>query len=141
MAKRKYGTHSAAANKESARRGRSHDDNRASSMGDVRMAHMAEPLRHTASAAAREHYGEHGRESAERGGMKMAIRPNNRGGSFVVEDWNEPALLPRGVKEITVTGSTRNHKAGRLGDLYEQVEKTMREDQQAFDSITDPTNW
>lgn len=79
--------------------------------------------------------------SEGRGGMKMAMMPNNPGGSFMTEDWSAPALTPRGVHEITVTGSTRNHKAGRLGDLYEQVEKTMRADQGAFDSITDPTNW
>jgi len=204
MAKRKYGSHSVAANRESAWRGRSHDDSRRTSNSDVRSAHLAndpiterngrgngplnmmKPLRHTASAAARNAYGEYGdrmyesnveynndrggnmeynrrsrgsrmidgngqfpsaRDSAygdrmaDRSGEKWAMQTNNRGGSFMKEDWNAPALTPRGVHEFRVDGTTRNHRSGRLGDLFEQVEWTMREDQAAFDSITDPTNW
>lgn len=76
-------------------------------------------------------------ESSER----RAMKPNNKGGSFIKEDWNEPALLKRGVHEFDVTYHANKHRSGRLGDLYEQVDKTTREDQNAFDKLTDPHNW
>ena len=77
----------------------------------------------------------------KRGGKHMAMMPNSRMGSFIEEDWSEPALLKRGVHEFDVTYRANKHRSGRLGDLYEQVEKTTREDQQAFDTLTDPHNW
>jgi hypothetical protein len=73
--------------------------------------------------------------------MSRAMQPNNPRGSFIKEDWNEPALLKRGVHEFDVTYHANKHRSGRLGDLYEQVDKTTREDQNAFDSLTDPHNW
>jgi hypothetical protein len=76
-------------------------------------------------------------ESSER----RAMKPNNPRGSFIQEDWNEPALLKRGVHEFDVTYHANKHRSGRLGDLYEQVNKTTREDQEAFDKLTDPKNW
>lgn len=79
------------------------------------------------------------RKYAERGGPVM--QTNNLSKGFISEDWGAPALCPRGVHEITVSAATKNHRSGRLGDLYEQVDKTTRADQNAFDSITDPTNW
>ena len=76
-------------------------------------------------------------ESSER----RAMKPNNARGSFIQEDWKEPALLKRGVHEFDVTYHANKHRSGRIGDLYEQVDKTTREDQNAFDSLTDPHNW
>ena len=73
---------------------------------------------------------------------KAAMMPNNGlAGSPVQEDWSQPALLPRGVKEVNITYRANQHRSGRLGDLYEQVEKTTREDQEAFNKLTDPHNW
>lgn len=86
------------------------------------------------------------RSSGERnprlgGGKKLAMEPNMPGASFIEEDWSEPALLKRGVHEFDVTYRANKHRSGRLGDLYKQVEKTTREDQAAFDNLTDPHNW
>lgn len=72
---------------------------------------------------------------------KNVEMPNNPRGSMIEEDWSQPALLKRGVHEFDVTYHANKHKSGRLGDLYEQVDKTTREDQAAFDSLTDPHNW
>lgn len=78
---------------------------------------------------------------AEKSNYRLMIPNNGLEGSPVQEDWNEPALLPRGVKEVDMQFMPNRHKSGRLGDLYKQVEKNMREDQEGFDSLTDPTNW
>jgi hypothetical protein len=75
------------------------------------------------------------------GGKKHAMEPNMPRASFIEEDWNEPALLKRGVHEFGVTYGANRHRSGRLGDLYEQVTKTTMEDQAAFDKLTDPHNW
>jgi hypothetical protein len=71
-----------------------------------------------------------------------AMTPNNGlESSPIKEDWSQPALLPRGVKEVDITYHANKHRSGRLGDLYAQVDKTTREDQAAFDKLTDPHNW
>lgn len=67
--------------------------------------------------------------------------PNNESGSLMHEDFSKPALLPRGVHEVQCGNSSNQHRSGRLGDLYDQVNKTTREDQAAFDKLTDPHNW
>ena len=76
-----------------------------------------------------------------RGGKAQAEQPNNRGGSFIEEDWSEPALLKRGVHEFSLGSDSARHKSGRIDDLYEKVQRTTDEDQRAFDSLTDPTSW
>jgi hypothetical protein len=76
-----------------------------------------------------------------RSGKHNAEMPNNPRGSLIEEDWSQPALLKRGVHEFDVTYHANKHRSGRLGDLYEQVDKTTREDQEAFDKLTDPHNW
>lgn len=74
-------------------------------------------------------------------GVKKAMQPNNPAASFIKEDWSQPALLKRGVHEFDVSYRANKHKSGRLGDLYAQVDKTTREDQDSFDKLTDPHNW
>jgi len=70
------------------------------------------------------------------------MKPNNGiDASPVKEDWSQPALLPRGVKEVDVTFHANQNRAGRIGDKIAQVDKTTRADQMAFDNLTDPTNW
>src|SRR5665213_2037571 len=83
---------------------------------------------------------EHFYQSGKNG--RSGMIPNNGvAASPISEDWNAPALVPRGVHEMRVDGNMPRRKVGKLGDLFEQVEKTTRMDQAAFDSITDPTNW
>jgi hypothetical protein len=77
----------------------------------------------------------------DRKGKAQAMMPNNRGGSFIEEDWSEPALLKRGVHEFTLGGDQARHRSGRIDDLYEKVQRTTNEDQRAFDSLTDPNSW
>lgn len=74
-------------------------------------------------------------------GSAKIMMPNNPSGSLMSEDFSQPALLPRGVREIEISASSNQHRSGRLGDLYDQVNKTTREDQAAFDKLTDPHNW
>jgi hypothetical protein len=78
---------------------------------------------------------------ARKYGSAKIMRPNNESGSLMSEDFSQPALLPRGVREIEVSLSSNQHRAGRLGDLYAQVNKTTAADQAAFDKLTDPHNW
>ncbi len=82
-----------------------------------------------------------GLDMAHSGGKVKAMKTNNPNGSFIQESWSEPALAPRGVHEFAVSMASNGHRSGRLGDLYEQVTKTTREDQSSFDKLTDPHNW
>ena len=80
--------------------------------------------------------------SNERNPMKKrAMMPNDPRASIMKEDWSAPALCPRGVHEMQLDAPVKGHRSGRLGDLYAEVERTTREDQQIFDKLTDPTNW
>lgn len=83
------------------------------------------------------------KEGGERSGAHgvRVMMPNDKRKFFIEEDWSEPALLKRGVHEMDVDGSYNRHRSGRLGDLYSQVEETMKEDAAAFDKLTDPHNW
>ena len=78
---------------------------------------------------------------AEKSNYRVMIPNNGLDASPVKEDWKEPALLPRGVKEVDMQFMPNRHKSGRIGDLYKQVEKNMKEDQRSFDDLTSPTNW
>lgn len=78
---------------------------------------------------------------AKRKYASKGMRPNSSGGSFIMEDYSQPALLPRGVREMSVSDNRYGKPSGQIQDLYEQVERTTREDKMAFDKLTDPKSW
>lgn len=105
-----------------------------------------------------EHYGtEHGhgmghepvdrpmsaRAEAYAGGPHMRVmRTNNGGRGPVSEDFRNPCGLPYGaIQRDLGNGDYYSMNGYRVGDLYEQVDKTMREDAAALRTITKPTNW
>jgi hypothetical protein len=83
-------------------------------------------------------------EGAEMGMHKprRMERPNNRGRGPVSEDWSKPCGLPYGpISRDIGNGAYFSMNAYRVGDLYEQVDKNMREDSAGIKSLTKPTNW
>lgn len=71
------------------------------------------------------------------------MMPNNRNSRALIhEDMSRPCGLPMGAHQRDIgDGSYFSMNAFRVGDLFEQVDKTMREDAAAIKSITKPTNW
>jgi hypothetical protein len=94
-----------------------------------------------------EHYGRgrgehHGEGSAENAMPVRMMRPNNRDRGIISEDFKNPCGLPYGAIQRNLgNGEYFSMNAHRIGDLYEQVEKTMREDASAISTLTRPTNW
>ncbi len=84
-----------------------------------------------------------GARESEMGVRGAIMKPNSRVGSFIEEDWSEPALLKRGVHEFNLGNAMegRKYAKGKIADLYEQVEKGEREDSIEFERQTSPTNW
>lgn len=70
------------------------------------------------------------------------MHPNNRGASPISEDMSRPCGLPMGaIQRDLGNGEYFSMNAYRVGDLYEQVDKNMREDASDFKSMVKPTNW
>lgn len=70
------------------------------------------------------------------------MRTNNGGRGPVSEDFSRPCGLPYGaIQRDLGIGDYYSMNGYRVGDLYEQVDKTMREDAAALKAITKPTNW
>jgi hypothetical protein len=74
---------------------------------------------------------------------KMRIMHTNNGNMGPIrEDFNRPCGLPYGaIQRDLGNGDYYSMNGFRVGDLYEQVDKTMREDAAALKSITKPSNW
>lgn len=83
------------------------------------------------------------RAEAFSGGPHMRVmRTNNGGRGPVSEDFRNPCGLPYGaIQRDLGEGDYYSMNGYRVGDLYEQVDKTMREDAAALRTITKPTNW
>lgn len=77
------------------------------------------------------------------GGPHMRVmRTNNGGRGPINEDFRNPCGLPYGAIQRDLGNGTYFSMNGfRVGDLYEQVDKNMREDAAAIKTITKPTNW
>ena len=71
------------------------------------------------------------------------MKPNNGMTSNMIhEDMSRPCGLPMGALQKDMgDGSYFSMNAYRVGDLYEQVDKNMREDAAAVKTLTKPTNW
>lgn len=71
------------------------------------------------------------------------MMPNNgMKNDLIHEDMSKPCGLPMGALQRDLgNGEYFSMNAHRVGDLYEQVDKTMREDAKAISTITKPTNW
>jgi hypothetical protein len=72
---------------------------------------------------------------------KMA--PNNGMNSGILkEDMSRPCGLPMGaIQKDMGNGAYFSMNGYRVGDLYEQVDKSMREDSAAVKTLTKPHNW
>jgi hypothetical protein len=102
-----------------------------------------------------EHHGAEKRGMMIRGGFggtfkermnlneRMRIMETNNGNMGPIrEDFSRPCGIPYGaIQRDLGNGNYYSMNAFRAGDLYEQVETTMREDAAAIKSITKPTNW
>ncbi len=92
-----------------------------------------------------EHFGRRDEGFTERMDLdkKMRImRPNNGTRGPISEDFSRPCGLPYGaIQRDLGNGDYFSMNGYRVGDLYEQVEKTMRADAAALKTITKPTNW
>ena len=73
---------------------------------------------------------------------RRIMMTNNGNMGPIREDFNEPCGIPYGALQRDLgNGDYYSMNAYRVGDLYEQVDKTSREDAAAIKSITRPTNW
>lgn len=74
---------------------------------------------------------------------KMRIMQTNNGNMGPIrEDFNRPCGVPYGaISRDLGNGAYYSMNAFRVGDLYEQVDETMRQDADAIKSMTKPTNW
>ena len=70
------------------------------------------------------------------------ISTNNGNKGLMREAMGEPCGLPMGahVKDVG-NGDYFSMNAYRVGDLFEQVDRNMREDSANMKSQTKPTNW
>ena len=69
------------------------------------------------------------------------MEPNDRGAKHW-EEMSRPCGLPMGAHQQEMgNGEYFSMNAYRVGDLFEQVDKSMREDSAAIKSMTKPTNW
>lgn len=75
--------------------------------------------------------------------QRMRIMQTNNGNMGPVrEDFSRPCGLPYGaIQRDLGIGDYYSMNGYRVGDLYEQVDKTMREDAAGLKSMTRPTNW
>ncbi len=70
------------------------------------------------------------------------MHPNNRGAAPMEEDMSRPCGLPMGaIQRDLGNGEYFSMNSVRVGDLFEQVDKNMREDAANIKSMTKPTNW
>ena len=68
--------------------------------------------------------------------------PNNGRRAPIMEDFSRPCGLPYGAIQRDVgNGAYFSMNAHRIGDLFEQVDKNMRDDAREINAITKPTNW
>ena len=90
-----------------------------------------------------EHHGGEGFEARMNlGGSRRIMMTNNRGKAPISEDFNEPCGIPYGaIQRDMGNGAYYSMNGFRVGDLYEQVDKNMREDSSALKAITKPPNW
>ena len=73
---------------------------------------------------------------------RRIMMTNNGNMGPIREDFNRPCGLPYGaIQRDLGNGDYYSMNGYRVGDLYEQVDKTSREDAAAIKSITRPTNW
>lgn len=83
--------------------------------------------------------------SIEHGGTHRGMRvmnTNNGNRGPVHEDFSRPCGLPYGaIQRDLGNGDYYSMNGYRVGDLYEQVDKNMREDAAGLKSMTKPTNW
>ena len=85
--------------------------------------------------------GEHEERMNLNGKMRI-MHTNNGDRGPIREDLSRPCGLPYGaIQRDLGNGDYYSMNGYRVGDLYEQVDKTMREDAAALKSITRPTNW
>lgn len=76
-------------------------------------------------------------------GRPMHVMNTNNGNRGPIqEDFSRPCGLPYGaIQRDLGNGAYFSMNGHRVGDLYEQVDKNMREDAAAIKSLTKPTNW
>jgi hypothetical protein len=73
---------------------------------------------------------------------RRIMETNNGNMGPIREDFSRPCGIPYGaISRDLGNGNYYSMNAYRAGDLYEQVDATMREDAAAIKSITKPTNW
>ena len=106
---------------------------------------MAKRKHHKMESVSKE-FASHGRvhDATEEGGYKTRrMMSNNRNsGQILREDMSRPCGLPMGaIQKDLGNGAYFSMNGYRVGDLFEQVDKDMREDSAAIKSITKPTNW
>lgn len=90
----------------------------------------------------RDRYGESFEERMNLNGRMRVMNTNNGNMGPVREDFSRPCGLPYGaIQRDLGNGDYYSMNGYRVGDLYEQVDKTMREDAAALKSITKPSNW
>lgn len=107
---------------------------------------MAKKRKYGSVATMHDSFVEHGRvhDTTEEGGYKTRrMMSNNRNsGQILREDMSRPCGLPGGaIQKDLGNGAYFSMNGYRVGDLFEQVDKNMREDSAAIKSITKPTNW
>lgn len=86
----------------------------------------------------REEYG----AGESQGRPRHVMMPNNGGRGPITEDFSKPCGIPYGpISRDLGNGAYFSMNAHRVGDLYEQVDKNMREDAEAIKTLTKPTNW
>lgn len=90
----------------------------------------------------REEYGESFEERMDLNKKMRIMMTNNGNMGPIREDFNRPCGLPYGaIQRDLGNGDYYSMNGYRVGDLYEQVDKSMRQDADAIKSITRPTNW
>lgn len=73
---------------------------------------------------------------------RRIMETNNGSMAPIREDFRMPCGIPYGALTRDLgNGDYYSMNAYRVGDLYEQVDSTMREDAAAIKSITKPSNW
>jgi hypothetical protein len=87
-------------------------------------------------------YGESFQERMDLNKRMRIMNTNNGNMGPIREDFSRPCGLPYGaIQRDLGNGDYYSMNGYRVGDLYEQVDKTMREDAAALKSITKPANW
>jgi hypothetical protein len=90
----------------------------------------------------REIYGETFKDRMDLNDKRRIMQANNGRMAPITEDFSKPCGIPYGAISRDVgNGDYYSMNAYRVGDLFEQVDATMRQDAAAIKSITKPTNW